>query len=175
MVIEQIAEWHLTGTDEAQIAGLMALCFDTDFGGRSYFKTRHHLRLVIRDAGQIVAHMALQCRAMRLGGRLITVAGLAEVATHPDHRGKGHAQALLQAAIGTAKAARADHLLLFGDAKLYAAAGFRTVHNLMIFLELQGALTGVIKHELAEVLMVLPLGSADWDETAELDLLGGLF
>ena len=175
MVIEQIAEWHLTGTDEAQIAGLMALCFDTDFGGRSYFKTRHHLRLVIRQTGQIVAHMALQFRAMRLAGRLITVAGLAEVATHPDHRGKGHAQALLQAAIGTAKAARVDHFLLFGDAKLYTAAGFRTVHNPMIFLELEGARTGPVKHEAAEVLMVLPIGASDWDPRADLDLLGGLF
>ena len=70
MVIEPIAEWQLTEPDEAQIAGLMALCFDTDFGGRSFFKTRHHLRLVIREAGQIVAHIALQFRAMRLRGSL---------------------------------------------------------------------------------------------------------
>ena len=175
MQIDHIPEWQLTPADDDAIADLLSRCFDTDFGGRSYFKTRHHLRQVMREAGQIVAHMALQFRAMRLGGKLITVSGLAEVATHPDHRGKGHAQALLQAAIATAKAARVDHFLLFGDAKLYTAAGFRTVHNPMIFLELEGARTGPVKHEAAEVLMVLPIGASDWDPRAELDLLGGLF
>ena len=40
-------------------------------------------------APQIVAHMAIQFRAMRLGGRLITVAGLGDVATDPAHRGQG--------------------------------------------------------------------------------------
>jgi len=174
-VIEAIAEMDLSASDEAAIAALLARSFDTDFGGRSYFKTRHHLRLVIRGDGGIVAHMALQFRAMRLGGRLITVTGLAEVATDPRHRGKGHTTALLQAAIARARAGRADYFLLFGEAGLYAAAGFRPVHNPMRFLELEGAASGAMMHEPAEALMVLPLGAEPWDDTAELDLLGGLF
>jgi hypothetical protein len=70
---EVIPEWALTPGDEAEIAGLLARCFDTDFGGRSFFQTRQHLRLVHRE-GAILAHMAMQFRAMRLGERLITVA-----------------------------------------------------------------------------------------------------
>ena len=170
-----IAEMDLSAADEAQIVALLARAFDTDFGGRSYYKTRPHLRLLIRDGGVIVAHMALQFRAMRLGGRLVTVAGLAEVATDPAHRGKGHAAALLQTAIAKARAARADYFLLFGDAGLYVAAGFRTVPNPMIFLQLDGAVSGAVTREPAESLMVLPLGADPWDDTAELDLLGGLF
>ena len=123
----------------------------------------------------IVAHVALQFRAMRLGGRLVTVAGLAEVATDPAHRGRGHAAALLQGAIARAQAARADYFLLFGDAGLYAAAGFRTVHNPMIFLNLDGAHSGAVMVQPAQSLMVLALGATPWDETAKLDLLGGLF
>lgn len=177
--IEAVAEMDLSSGDEAQIVALLARAFDTDFGGRSYHKTRHHLRLVIRESGTIIAHVALQFRAMRLGGRpggrLVTVAGLAEVATDPGHRGKGHAAALLQRAIRRARAARADYMLLFGNARLYGAAGFRTVHNPMRFLELEGAASGAMKHQSAKMLMVLPLGFAPWDDTAELDLLGGLF
>ena len=174
MEIERIPEWMLTEADDAQIVDLLARCFDTDFGGRSFFQTRHHLRLVHRQ-GSIVAHMALQFRAMRLGDRLITVAGLADVATDPAIRGKGLASGHLQVAIAEAKASPAEFLLLFGTAQLYQAAGFRAVHNPLISVEMRGAVTGDVRHESAHGLMMLPLSDASWDETSTLDLLGNSF
>jgi predicted N-acetyltransferase YhbS/uncharacterized glyoxalase superfamily protein PhnB len=173
--IETINETELSAGDEAQITVLLKACFDTDFGGRSFFRTRHQLRLVIRQAGQIIAHVAIQYRAMRLGGRLINVATLAEVSTHPDHRGKGLAAQLLQEAIAAARRARAEHFLLFGTAALYGAAGFQLVHNPMIYVEMDDAQTGGVRRETAQMLQVLPLDDALWDGEAELDLLGGLF
>lgn len=173
--IERIHETDLGAADEAQIVALLARCFDTDFGGRSFFRTRHHLRLVIRDGGAIVAHMAIQFRAVRLGGRLTDIAALAEVATHPDHRGRGLAGRLLQAAIAEGRAARAAHFLLFGTAGLYAAAGFAPAQNPLVFVEIDGAQTGALRREGAEVLRVLDLGPTPWEPEAELDLLGGLF
>ena len=175
MQIDRIPEWNLTPALEGEIAQLLARCFATDFGARSFYQTRHHLRLVHRPEGAIIGHMALQWRAMRLGDRLITVAGLAEVATDPDHRGRGIAAGLLQAAIAEAKASPADFFLLFGVARLYAAAGFRTVHNPMIWTDMLGARTHEIHRETAEALMVLPLRGQDWDEAQTLDLLGSLF
>jgi uncharacterized protein len=173
--VETIAEQDLRAEDDRQIADLLARCFKTDFGGRSYFMTRHHWRHVIRDGGQIIAHMGVQLRSMRLGGRLITVAGLSDVASDPAHRGKGLAATLLQAAIQRAKDSPADYFLLFGTAGLYAGAGFRKVSNSLTYLELTGAKTAQVRQEGAESLMVLPLREAAWDDTAELDLLGGLF
>ena len=170
---EVIPEWALTPQDEAEIAGLLARCFDTDFGGRSFFQTRQHLRLVHRAPG-IVAHMAIQFRAMRLGSRLITVAGLGDVATDPSQRGKGLAGALLTQAIAVAKASPAEFFLLFGDRPLYAGAGFRPARNTILWCEMRGAVTGEITREPAESLMVLELRGA-WDESAQLDLLGNLF
>lgn len=173
--IERIHETELGAADEAQIAALLALCFDTDFGGRSFFRTRHHLRLVIREAGAIVAHMAIQFRAVRLGGRLVDIAALADVATHPGYRGRGLAGRLLQAAIAEARGARAAHFLLFGTAGLYAAAGFAPARNPLVYVETDGARTGALRREGAEALRVLDLGPAPWEPGAELDLLGGLF
>lgn len=172
---ERVFENEFSAGDEAQIARLLACCFDTDFGGRSYFRTRHHLRLVIRDQGAIIAHMALQFRAMRLGGRLIQVATLGDVATDPGHRGKGLASRLLQAAIAEARAARASHFLLFGTAGLYAAAGFVAASNPLIYLDLDGARTGTLRKEMSQVLRVLSLDGAPWENGADLDVLGGLF
>ena len=172
---ERIFENDLSTGDEAQIAHLLHRCFDTDFGGRSYFRTRHHLRLVMRDGGAVVAHVALQFRAMRLGGRLIHVATLGDVATDPGHRGKGFARKLLQAAITEAHQSRASHFLLFGTAPLYAAAGFEAAQNPLRYLDLDGAHSGGLRAEPAEELRVLSLDGAAWDNDAELDALGGLF
>lgn len=161
--------------DDTAIADLLARSFDVDFGGRSYFKQRHHLRLVQREAGQIVGHIALTYRAVRLGNRLVDIAGLAEVACDPDCRGQGIATSLLGEAIATAKASPAQFMLLFGTAGLYAGAGFRPARNPTTYVEMHNARTGPVKAETAETLQVLALRGAAWDGDAALDLLGCLF
>ena len=163
MLIEKIPEWRLSATDDAEIAALLSRCFDTDFGGRSFFTQPHHLRLILRQ-GPIIAHMALLLRSVQLGGRQITIAGLAEVATHPGHRGQGIAAHLLQSAIAEAKSSPADYLLLFGTAKLYTAAGFRNSPN---------RIAQISTSETS--LMMLPLRDVPWPETAPLDLNGPAF
>ncbi len=173
--IETIHEMELSAADEAQIAALVRLAFADSFGGRSFSRTRHHQRLVIREAGQIVAHVALQFRAVRLGGHLVNVAALAEVCTHPGHRGRGLAARLLQVAIDQARRSRAAHMLLFGTAGLYAAAGFVPADNPLVYVYLDGAQTGDVRREQSKVLQVLDLGATSWDQTAELDVVGGLF
>ena len=175
MRIDLVPEWQLGHADEAEIAALLARCFSADFGGRSFYQTRQHLRLIHRRDGLIVGHMALQFRAMRLGERLITVACLGDVATDPACRGLGIAAALLREATAVARASPAEFFLLFGVAKLYGAAGFRRVQNEMRWTEMQGARTGATLREPAEALMLLPLGAAEWDEAAVLDMLGATF
>jgi len=175
MLIERIPEWHLNAADDAAIAGLLAVCFPTDFGGRSFFVQRHHLRLVVRDEGAIIGHMALTLRAVQLGGRLTTVAGLAEVATHPAHRGRGIAAALLQAAIRESRASPAEHLLLFGAAGIYQAAGFRTVFNKLAHVASKGSRVARLITTGEDHLMVLQTGDRPWPEDELVDLRGPMF
>jgi predicted N-acetyltransferase YhbS len=174
-MIEILPEWALTPEDEAQIADLLLRSFDTDFGGRSYFQQRPHLRLVIRRDGKIIGHMALLFRAIRLGSQLTDIAGLADVCTDPDHRGQGIAQRLLTAAIAEARASQSDFFLLFGNANIYSGNGFQRFSNPVTYLDLRGARTGDVKTEPAEQLMVLPLRGAEWPATAPVDLMGTLF
>ncbi|NHB76026.1 GNAT family N-acetyltransferase [Rhodobacter calidifons] len=176
MTPETIPEHLLTNADESEIAQLLARCFATDFGGRSFFQTRHTCRHVLRHDQRIIAHLALQLRAVRLGEALVTIAGIADVATDPDHRGRGHATRLLQAALAAARRSPARHVLLFGTAKLYAAAGFRLVENPLTYLDMTGARTGQLHRDRpVEHLQCLDLGPETWDGTGPLDLLGGLF
>jgi predicted N-acetyltransferase YhbS len=174
MLIEKIPEWDLSSQDDAEIAALLARCFPTDFGGRSYFIQHHHLRLVVRQP-QIIGHMALVLRSVQLGDRLVSIAGLAEVATDPAHRGQGIAAQLLQAAIAEAKASPAEFMLLYGVAKLYAAAGFRYISNPLAHVDLRGPQTRRVTTDRATNLMVLPLRGTPWPDDAPLDLRGPEF
>lgn len=175
MGLDAILEQRLRPEDETAIARLLARCFATDFGGRSYFYQRHHLRLIWREAGTVCAHMAMLLRAVRLGEAVITVGGLADVATDPDHRGKGLAAALIAAAIAEARAAGVPFLLLFGEAGLYAGAGFKAQANPIRLVDLRGMQTRGLRHKSGKGLMVLTLGEQDWEEQAVLDLLGPAF
>jgi predicted N-acetyltransferase YhbS len=176
MTLETIPEHMLVNADDAQIAGLLARCFTTDFGGRSFFQTRPSWRHVIRHDGRIIAHLAVQLRAVRLDGDLLTIAGIADVATDPDHRGQGHAAMVLQAALTTAHDSPARHVLLFGTAKLYPAAGFRPTANPLTYLDLTDARTGKLHRDRPMGdLQVLDQEGHRWDDHKPLDLLGGLF
>jgi predicted N-acetyltransferase YhbS len=174
MQIDLIPELSLTSAHEAEIAALLARCFDTDFGGRSFYQQRHHLRILARDT-DLIGHIALMLRAVRIGDELTDIAGLAEVATDPAHRGQGIAATLLQAAIAQAMASPAQFLLLFGTAQLYASAGFVAVRNPMRWIDLSGARMGLVQQQAAQALMVLPLRGQTWDAAAPIDMLGNLF
>lgn len=180
MRVENIPEWALGAADERALADLLERAFGgparpSGFNGRSFFQQRHHLRLLVRDGGTVVGHMALLYRAVRLGGRLLDIVGLAEVAIAPDRRGEGIAGRLMNEAIAFARHTRAEFLLLFGDRPLYAGVGFVPYANPMRWTAMDGARTGEIRREPAEALMVLPLGATPWDGAAELDLMGAIF
>ncbi len=174
MQIDRIEDMRLGHSDSAQITALLSRCFDTDFGGRTAFRQLHHVRFVVRDP-DIIGHIAITLRHVRQGTRLIPVIGLAEVATDPAQRGRGIARALLDAAIAEGRQSPAQFILLFGDAALYAAAGFRPVHNMMRFVDMTDAVTGAVEKEAADGLMVLPLTDRPWDAGTMIDMLGHLF
>jgi predicted N-acetyltransferase YhbS len=173
--IERIEEIRLTAPDDARIAVLLERAFVTGFGGRSYFQQRHHLRLIWREEDRVLGHMALTLRDIRLGDDLVTIVGLAEVATDSAHRGRGIATALMDAAIREARASVAAFIVLFGNQPLYSAVGFVPQPNRLRFVDMDDARTGGIQTSGPEGLMVLPLTSQSWDPSAMVDLLGTLF
>lgn len=176
MQIERYEETRLPVEVEAQIAALLALAFPDPpgFDGRSFYCQRHHIRLVLKDP-KPVAHLAICLREIRLGDRMLRMAGFAEVATHPDRRGEGIAARLVQAGIDEARAMRADLVALFGTAGVYSGAGFNQIPNQIRFVDLQNVQTNNIRHGATENFKILPLTKLDWDDTAVLDLVGGGF
>ncbi|MCA0953694.1 GNAT family N-acetyltransferase [Mameliella alba] len=171
-MIDCIAEPDLSLSDEARIADLLRQCFPTDFGGRSFYQQRPHMRLVWRDR-QILSHLSLFLRAIRLGDELVDVLGIGDVATAPDARGCGHATALLDHAVH--KAGRARFAILIGDRTLYDRAGFVAQSNPFRHLRIEGARTVEITDQTSPFLRVRPLADSAWPKAERVDFLGPLF
>ncbi len=175
MQIDVIPEIRLTACDDAEIGALLTDAFGPEFNGRSFHKQRHHLRILVRDEGAIMGHLALLVRDIRIGDHVMPIIGVAEVTTRPDRRGQGVASMMLAAAIAEARASLADFIVLFGDRPLYVGAGFMKASNTLTYallddLRSQGTLTRV-----DDGLMILPLRGAVWDPEAPVDLVGHIF
>ena len=175
MKLERIEELQLSKTDDTAIATLLGAAFETDFGQRSFFQQRHHLRLLAREKETVIGHMGISIRAIRMGGTLLTIAGLGDVATDISHRGQGIATQLMRRAIQEVKSSQCAFFLLFGNRPLYAASGFKSVPNKVRHTSLIGVKTGEVIEITDSGLMVMPLGSTLWDETAVIDLAGHAF
>lgn len=175
MHIDRLNEYELTPEIDGDIVDLLLESFGPEFGGRSYCQQRHHVRFIARENGMLLGHVALCYRDVRLGGTVIPIWGLAEVATAAAARGKGLATQLLSAATAFTRTTPAAFFVLFGDRPIYAGNGFAPHRNVITFITLDNARTGGVETGVDESLMVLPLTDLAWDGTAPLDLLGDKF
>lgn len=177
MRIKVVPEHALTRDIDRAIGALMDIAFEPGAGydGRSYHKTRHHLRVMGWDGDHLIGHVALQLRAIRMGGAALTIAGVGEVAVHPGHQGHGRGTALMREAITAVEGGIAAFAVLFGHPGLYAPLGFQPQPNRLRHVAWgDGRPTRVVTDEIGS-LMVLPLGTRHWDAAAEIDLCGPLF
>ena len=177
MQIETHHEIALTQTVDAEIAALLVAAFGQGdgFEGRSFYKQRHHLRVLARDNGQLIGHIALSFRVIRMGDTLVPIIGLAEVATAPDQGGKGVASTLLQETIKIASGTMAAFILLFGDHPIYERRGFVKVKNTLRFTKIEDSRSQEILTMPTNALHVMAIGSQTWDDAADIDFLGHLF
>lgn len=91
----------LTDADHAAIRRLLVAAFPQTaavFSVASYWGARPEYRLWLEDDdGTIVAHLDFERRVIEVGGRAVLVAGVGEVATHPDWQRKGLGRCLMGA------------------------------------------------------------------------------
>lgn len=92
-----------------------------------------------RRSGRLIASVRVVRRVIRCGGREWTVAGVANVCSHPAHRGAGAAAACMRA-VGRriAQGGEFDFGLLFCGPKVkafYEKLGWREIDNDMVFVD----------------------------------------
>jgi len=88
-----VAEDDLTPEHHRRISDLLVLAFARYaelFRNASYYYSVPHYRLWLEDeAGDMVAHLDFECRTIGVNGADVLIAGIGEVAVHPDKHGQG--------------------------------------------------------------------------------------
>jgi len=175
MDIEIVNEIDLSPAQDQEIAALLHEAFGAEFGWRSFFQQRHHLRLIARTDGKMAGHVALTYRVIGQGGKMIPIVGLAEVATDKSYRGQGVARTLVTKSLDIARGSPAEFALLFGDPVHYHRYGFHTAANSLRSLDLENGVSKGIKVAPDDCFMIAATGDAIWNSLAEVDLMGRKF
>lgn len=82
---------------------------------------------LVCDGARVISHVGVLEMNLVVGGRPMHVGGIHAVATHPDHRRRGHCRALLEESLAWCEG-RFDALLLTaGEPAIYERFGFRVV------------------------------------------------
>ncbi|MEM1446333.1 MAG: GNAT family N-acetyltransferase [Planctomycetota bacterium] len=183
ITIQHLASHAVTPADDAEIAGLQHRCFPDAHpdasDARSYFKQLPHARFIARNEhGQLLAHLGLDHRVIRVGDRVIPILGLIALCVDKPARRQGLATRLLHEAEQLARQAPAqiEFLLLITDIPaFYQPHGFHQVPPTDTrFLAIdERRIHSVIQH-LEHELMAKPLSNQPWPD-GPIDLLGYLF
>ena len=100
---------------------------------------RNHLRrLVLTDAGAVLASAKRYDFEARVGSEIVAVVGIGAVFTPEALRGRGHARVLIDLMIQDAEARGCRYALLFSEigAPYYESMGFRTMPRAMQSIEI---------------------------------------
>lgn len=88
-----VAEAELSAEDHAAVSALLVAAFPEHadaFRTASWYGGRPDHRLWLEDSDSVlVAHLDFERRFIGVGDREVLVAGVGEVATHPEQQGKG--------------------------------------------------------------------------------------
>jgi predicted N-acetyltransferase YhbS len=151
---------------DAAIRQMLVSCFPRDKSVYSHTRVWHGstpaFTVLIEKAGQVVAHLCLIDRVIRVADQQLRVAGVGNVCVLPDYRGKGLSGRILKAAMKYAGQAGFDWGLLFtseGVKKVYARNGWRLLPNVIVIRVENGQ---KIERPPEAVTMVYPLKLAEF-------------
>ena len=162
-------------TRDAAIAGLLDACFDGVHRGRAFFKQVPHQRLLAWSGSDLVGHVGMDLRAVRVGEATVSVLGIVDLCVAPAARRRGIGAALLHGAEERAKG-QSFALAMADDWRIYSRAGYSLAHAADVtFLAIDELRChDVVRRDLSEFFMVKRLAGDAWPD-GPIDLLGHLF
>lgn len=165
--MQVLSQKNLSQAQRVELDALDKLAFteEMDFG---FDWSGSEEYVVLRVDGRLAAMVGMLERTIRVGGREVKVGGVGGVATHPDHRRRGYAGRLLEAAARVLQEKGCRFAMLFCDQKLveyYGRSNFRKV-DAPLFIISRGE-----RMQIHEIKMVRALSGEDWPP-GEIDLQG---
>lgn len=169
--IENIADLEVGPELDQELRELLILCFpDTpQFREHRYYLEPPLHRWFIRDGGLLISHVCLHRRIVGTIQGDLRIGGIAEVCVRPTHRGRGLVRQILDKVHEWDLSS--DFQMLFGKEEVYRSSGYRTVHNLLRYLDLKH--NKWLTNPLAGM-MIRPSAMTDWP-AGMIDLRGPVF
>ncbi len=174
--LQALAEDALDGAARRATIALLRQCFPAFFDDRPYFKQLPHWRLLARLDGELVGHVGVDHRVVRVGDVALRIFGLIDLCVAPQKRSSGISREMIRCVEERARLAEVPHLVLFADDdRLYARCGFRGIDADVRWLAIDDHRTlGIQEEQLSDTMMVKDLAGAPWP-AGEVDMLGYLF
>ena len=173
--IESILDKDVDSELDEQLRTLLSTCFlgknNERFKTQRFFNEMPQYRWIMREPGRVIAHVAFHEKTIGTDGGEFPIGAVAEVATHPDFRGKGLIKLLLTEAHKSFSARSVPFAVLFGNTKVYSSSGYVPVTNPLRFFDPVQKEWIVRPH--ASV-MVKTLSATPWPN-GEIDLRGPTF
>lgn len=170
-------EYALSDEVSAQLRSLLDTCFPDTFAGRTYFKQLPHARLLAMEGESVIGQVGIDGRVINVGGTVVSILGLIDLAVLPAKRGQGVGTQLLAEAERIARAGGQEFLVLMADRHdLYRKAGYRRIQparTKWLAIEDRRSVM-VIDRDLSDCFMAKPLTDRTWPEGL-IDMLGYLF
>ena len=160
---------------DAAVSCLLDACFDGAHEGRSWFKQVPHERPLAWSGGDLVGHVGMEFRVVRVGEAIVSVLGIVDLCVAPAARRQGIGAALMQGAEEQARG-QSFALAMADDPRLYQRIGYSSLHAPNVTFPAIDELRchGVIRRDLSEIFMVKALTCDSWPD-GPIDLLGHLF
>lgn len=132
--IQTVIESEISAELDREIRSLLCECFPADAGEFSQHRAWHDsipaYSVIARDAGDLVGHIGIVEREVRVGNQSLLVAGVQNFCVRASHRGAGLSAELMRLALAEAAARSIPFGLLFCLPELeriYAWMGWTTI------------------------------------------------
>lgn len=176
LMIQTFTEPTLPTAVQDQLRPLLDEAFPGLFNGRTYVKQQPHFRIIMHAGSDVVGHVALDYRVIRIGVEVVRICFVIDLCVHKDRRGQGIGSKLLEEAEAQARQAEVCFMVLIADLHgFYGRHGFLRIQGVSTkWLEIKDrASHSLIEGDLSDQLMAKPLNECGWPE-GPIDMLGYL-
>ncbi|MEY2832369.1 MAG: hypothetical protein RLZZ574_1627 [Cyanobacteriota bacterium] len=175
MKIIRTSEFDISADVHQQITELHNLCFSQS-QSRSYYKQLPDFRYLVYLEDELIAHMGVDHRVIRVGDAILTIFGVIDLCVKPSHQRQGIASQLLTLLTKLAQEKSIDFLFLVSHCdSIYLNNGFQAVSQECSWLGIEEHQNcGVLKETIEENFMIKQTSNKLWVDEP-IDLLGYMF
>ena len=173
--IEEIVEYQLSSSHKEQVTRLFDVVFEDYPSGRIYYNQLPDFRLLAFSNEELIGHVAVSHRMIRVGEESHPVFGIIDLCVHPDFRLNKLGTKLINSIAEKARLYEMHYLVLTSEKDdFYLKNGFIHTDNPCRWLVIHHDNSyGVLQRNLEEGLMIKEI-TTSWAK-GEVDLLGTMF